>query len=990
MATRKAAKQAKSPPIAPTQAAATPTPTGAGAPPRVTIVGIGASAGGLEAYEKFFRHLPPVSGLAYVLVPHLDPAHASILTEILQRCTAMPVVEARDQVVVAPDQVYVIPPNRDLAVFHGMLQLSVPELPRGQRMPIDAFLRSLAEDQGERAVGILLSGTGTDGTLGLRAIVGAGGVTLVQDPATAKYDGMPASAVKAGYAGHAVPVEAMPAILLSVVSHRVTGTSQPAPPTAAAQSASGMNRVLLLLRSATGADFSQYKKSTIGRRVERRMAQHGLSDIEVYSRYLREHPAELKLLFRELLINVTSFFRDPDAFVTLKQDVLPQLLADKPDDFVIRIWVPGCSTGEEAYSIAIALREVMDEARREFKVQIYATDLDDEAIRVARGGVYPPNVAADLTPERLRRFFTKDEAGYRIKKDVREMVVFAIQNVIKDPPFTKLDLVSCRNLMIYLEPELQNRLIPALHYALKPGGVLFLSPSESIGNHTDLFKPLNRKWKFYSAVGAPVPARAATTSDAPWGAGDGGNEQGVVVTTAKEINFAELTRRTLLTTWAPASVLVDVNGTILFIHGETGKYLRPAPGQPTHNILEMAREGLQGELRSLLQRSATLGTSTAELEVVVKTNGDFQAVRVSARQLPDPGGHPGLLLLNFQDVVPATAGAPRARSRRAGHAEPSSRVDELERDLAYTREHLQATIEGQQSANEELKSTNEELQSTNEELQSTNEELETSKEELQSINEELSTVNAELQAKIEQLADMQNDMKNLLDSVSIGIVFLDQQLRIRRFTRDATRVYRLVATDVGRALADIKSSLPGDDLIVAAQKVIDSLAPCEHEVRAADGACYLACVQPYRTLDNVIEGVVMTFTDITQRVTASALEREALELAESIIATVRQPLLVLDADLKVVSANRSFCQQFQIAQSEVVGRILDTLGSGRWNIPELREMLESVLTRKQGVDDVEVTHEFPNSGRCRMMFSARKLANAGGKQPLILLAIEGA
>ncbi len=990
MATRKAPKQASSATIAPPPAATAPLPAGVADPPRATIVGIGASAGGLEAYEKLFRHLPPVSGLAYVLVPHLDPAHASILTEILQRCTAMPVVEAQDQVLVAPDHVYVIPPNRDLAIFHGMLQLSVPELPRGQRMPIDAFLRSLAEDQGERAVGILLSGTGTDGTLGLRAIVGAGGVTLVQDPATAKYDGMPASAVKAGYAGHTVPVEAMPAILLSAVSHRVTAASQPDPPTVATQSAGGMNKVLLLLRSATGSDFSQYKKSTIGRRVERRMAQHGLTDIEVYARYLREHPAELKLLFRELLINVTSFFRDPDAFAALKQDILPQLLADKPDDYVLRIWTPGCSTGEEAYSIAMALREVMDESRHEFKVQIYATDLDDEAIRVARGGLYPPNVAADLTPERLRRFFVKDEAGYRIKKDIREMVVFAIQNVIKDPPFTRLDLVSCRNLMIYLEPELQNRLIPALHYALKPGGVLFLSPSESIGNHTSLFKPLNRKWKLYSAVGAPVPARAATTSDAPWGARDGGNDQGVVVTTAKEINFAELTRRTLLASWAPASVLVDASGTILFIHGETGKYLRPAPGQPTHNILDMAREGLQGELRAALQRAATPGNSTSEREVAVKTNGDFQAVRVSVRQLPDPGGHPGLLLLNFQDVVPAKAGAQRARGRRAGHAEPSTRVDELERDLAYTREHLQATIEGQQSANEELKSTNEELQSTNEELQSTNEELETSKEELQSINEELSTVNAELQAKIEQLADMQNDMKNLLDSVSIGIVFLDEQLRIRRFTRDATRVYRLVATDVGRALADIKSSLPGDDLIVAAQKVIESLVPCEHEVRADDGTCYLARVQPYRTLDNVIEGVVVTFTDITQRVAAGATERQALELAESIIATVRQPLLVLDADMKVVSANRSFCQQFRVEQGDAIGRALYTLRGGHWDIPELREMLESILPRNRSVDDFEVTHEFPDSGRCRMLFSARGLARADGQRPLILLAIEGA
>ena len=433
------------------------------------IIGVGASAGGLESFEQLFRHVAPDSGMAFVLVQHLDPDHPSLLTEILQRATAMPVTEAQDQVVVMPDNVYIIPPNRDMVIFHGTLQLSVPEKPRGQRMPIDAFLRSLAEDQGEKSIAILLSGTGTDGTLGLRAIIGAGGVSLVQDPASAKYDGMPASAIGAGYATHVLPPEQMPQALLAVVRHTVIAP-QPSAAPATPSTTNGINRILMQLRSSTGHDFSLYKKSTIGRRIERRMAQHEIVDAEIYARYLKEQPAEMQALFRELLINVTSFFRDPEAFDALRNDILPPLLEDKAEGYVVRVWVAGCASGEEAYSLAILLRELMDETQREFKIQIYATDLDDDAISTARAGVYPPNIAQDITPERLRRFFIKEDAGFRVKKEIREMVVFAIQSVIKDPPFTKLDLLSCRNLMIYLEPELQNRLIPAFHYSLKQGG----------------------------------------------------------------------------------------------------------------------------------------------------------------------------------------------------------------------------------------------------------------------------------------------------------------------------------------------------------------------------------------------------------------------------------------------------------------------------------------------------------------------------------------
>jgi two-component system CheB/CheR fusion protein len=939
-----------------------------GAPAKFPIIALGASAGGLEAFEQFFRAVPADSGFAYVLVSHLDPGHASLLSEILQRSAAMPVVEVEDQTPVAPNRVHVLPPNRDMSIFHGVLLLSLPDVPRGQRMPIDAFLRSLAEDQGANAVGIILSGTGTDGTLGLRAILGAGGITLVQDPTTAKYDGMPVSAIEAGFASRVVAPERMPEVL-----HQLLASSLPrdAPVTPAG----GMSHILLLLRNSTGHDFSLYKKSTIGRRIERRMAQHEVTDLAVYIRYLKENPAEVRTLFKELLINVTSFFRDPEAFVTLKQDILPKLCAGQPDGYVFRVWVAGCASGEEAYSLAILLREMQEELwenrKQDIKIQLYATDLDDEAIALARTGLYPPNIAADVTPERLRRFFVKEDAGYRVKKDIREAVVFAVQNVIKDPPFTRLDLLSCRNLLIYLEPELQHRLLPTFHYALKPDGVLFLSPSESIGNHPELFAALSRKWKFYRAIHSANSARSMIASGLSWAASPGSKVTEETVKKPYEANFAELTRQMLMQSYAPASVVTDLKGNILFVHGETGKYLRPAPGQATLNVLEMAREGLQLELRNALHAEK----ATLNRPVRVRTDADLQPVSLSVRPMPSPEG---LLLISFQDLP---RDAPTRRRRPGAEAEPAPRVMELERDLAYTRENLQATIEEQQASNEELKSTNEELQSTNEEL-------ETSKEELQSLNEELVTVNAELQAKIEQLAGMQNDMKNLLDNIHIGTVFLDLNLRIRRYTREAVRAYRLIATDVGRPLADIKSNLEGVDVLADAQTVLETLVPRERELRGQDGEIFLVRVQPYRTLDNVIDGVVLTLSDISQRVRAEAAEREARVLAEAIVDTVREPLVVLDADLRVVSASRAFYLHFQSTPKETIGESLYEIGRRRWDIPELRDILENVLPGGHSFEDYVVDLTLPGSERRKYWLNARRVVGRDEARPLILLAME--
>ncbi|MCY2926881.1 MAG: ATP-binding protein [Planctomycetota bacterium] len=771
-------------------------------PGQFPVVGMGASAGGLEVFEQFFRFMPADSGMAFVLVSHLDPGHASMLTEILGRATRMPVTEAKDRMDVVPNHVYVIPPNRDMTIFHGKLQLRTPARPHGQRLPIDTFFRSLAEDLCERAVGMIFSGSGTDGTQGLRAIGGAGGVCFVQDPATARYEGMPASASQ--LATYVLTVDKMPSQLAACMK---LGRLAPAPAVPAPAILSVFGRIAQVLRTRTGHDFSLYKKNTVCRRVERRMAVHGIEKVADYAQYLQEHAEEAQLLFKELLINVTSFFRDAEAFAALARDVLQGMLVGKPENYVFRLWAPGCASGEEAYSLAILLRECMVKAQRNFKVQIYATDLDEDAIATARSGLYPPNIAADVDAERLRRFFTKEDGGYRVKRDVRETIIFAVQDVAKDPPFTRLDLVSCRNLLIYLEPELQDRLLLTFHYALKPGGVLFLSPSESIGPHTALFAPLVRKHKIYQVKPMGIPARSLATAGPAWYGLPPAHEPAAKLPAA---NVADLAKRVLLQSFTPPSVVIDVKGDILYVHGDTGRYLRPAPGQASLNVIDMARPGLQLELRTALRTAAQKKRLVLLKNLQIKTNGGIHGVDVSVRPLSEPSAPEHCLVVSFQDAGPAPAGkAPTAgaagkapRVSPAAAAKEARRLQELEDLLLHTKETLQANNEELQAANEELKSGNEELQSTNEELQSTNEELDTSKEELQSVNEELVTVNSELQSKNDLLMGIQNDLRNLLDNTEAGTIFLDDRLAIKRFTRQAARAYRLAASDVGRALGE--------------------------------------------------------------------------------------------------------------------------------------------------------------------------------------------
>jgi chemotaxis methyl-accepting protein methylase len=825
------------------------------------IVGIGASAGGLEALEQFLGHVPPASGLAFVIVQHLDPTHKGIMPELLQRATPMLVTQVKDKLKVRPNCVYVIPPNKDMSLLHGVLHLLEPEAPRGLRLPIDFFFRSLAQDLQERSIGVILSGMGTDGTLGLRAIKEKAGVALVQDPASAKFDSMPRSVIAAGLADVVAPVEALPDRLLAYLKH-APRPGQPNQPLEE-KTQSGLEKALIVLRAHTGHDFSLYKKSTVYRRIERRMGLHQIDRIAAYVRYLQENSQEVELLFKELLIGVTSFFRDPATWEQLAAHGLPTLLANRPSGGMLRAWVPGCSTGEEAYSLAIVFKEALDQLRPpgNFSLQIFATDLDRDAVDQARQGVFPANITADVSAERLRRYFSKDDSGYRVSKEIREMVIFAQQNLIMDPPFTKLDLLTCRNVLIYFDQELQHKLLPLFHYSLNPGGVLLLGSAETIGTFTDLFTPVDAKVRLFRRtdsvrsipVDFPVTFTAARAGAAPAQA------------PALPVNLQGMADQLLLQRFSPPAVLVNHEGDILYVSGHTGKYLEPAAGKANWNIFAMAREGLRYELanafQKVLRHKEAADHPLTLRNIVVGTNGGTQTVDVTLQALNAPEALHGTVLIVFTDVAPAAPPLPASRGKTA--SAQSLRLQTVERELQRALEEVQTTREEMQTSKEELKSMNEELQSANEELQSTNEELTTSKEEMQSLNEELQTVNAELQAKVNELSRTNNDMKNLLNSTNIATLFLDGTLRVRRFTSQALQLIKLIPGDVGRPVTDLASDLVYPELAEDALEVLRTLMFIEKPIATRDGRWFAMRLMPYRTLEDRIDGLVITFTDIT-------------------------------------------------------------------------------------------------------------------------------
>jgi two-component system CheB/CheR fusion protein len=847
-------------------------------------VGIGASAGGLEALTQFLSNARADSGIAYVVIQHLDPTLKGMMPELLQRVTAMQVVQVKDNSKVRPGFVYVIPPNKDMSILHGRLHLLEPVAPRGLRLPIDFFFRSLAEDQHELGIGVILSGMGSDGTLGLKAIKESAGLVLVQEPASAKFDGMPRSVIEAGLADFVAPAEELPGKLVDYLRHMPRIGRSEAP--LEEKTLSALDKVIILLRSKTGHEFTLYRRSTLYRRVERRMGIHQIVQIGAYVRYLQENPQELDILFKELLIGVTSFFRDKASWERLERKALPALLASRKAGSVLRAWVAGCSTGEEAYSLAILFKETLrrDRSKRNFSLQIYATDLDRDAIDKARQGFFPANIAVDVSPSRLRRFFAKEEAGYRVSKEIRSMVVFAPQNLIMDPPFTKLDIFSCRNLLIYLTPELQRKLIPLFHYILNPEGLLFLGSSESTGSFANLFAPVAARERIFRRCEWPLqddqadfpgvfaPASGRRPKDAP-------------VSQRTAASLQSLADQVLRTRYVPPSVLVNKQGDIVYISGRTGKYLEPAAGKANWNIIAMAREELRQDLTIALQRTNRSKEPVAIHGIRVGNGPERRIVDVLVQALQEPKELLGMVLVVFSDADSEVGSRPDDEKGKA--RPPSARRGHLERELRYARDEAKTNREEMQSSQEELKSMNEELQSTNEELQSTNEELTTSKEEMQSLNEELQTVNAELQSKLDELSSSNNDMKNLLDSTEIATVFLDNGMRVRRFTIQAKSIFKLIPGDVGRPITDLASSLLYPELAVDAQEVLRTLAISEKSVGTADGRWFTARIMPYRTLDNRIDGVVITFANITTAKKLEASLRDRHKLLEA--ASAQQP-----------------------------------------------------------------------------------------------------
>jgi two-component system CheB/CheR fusion protein len=821
----------------------------------IRIVGLGASAGGLEALEQFISNVPPATGLAYVVVQHLDPTHRAMLTELLQRSTAMPVREATDSTRVEPDVVYVIPPNVELTVAGGRLHLAEPAQPRGRRLPIDVLFCSLARDQGERAIGVVLSGMGSDGTVGLQAIKAQAGLTLAQAPSSAQFDSMPRSAIDAGACDIVARAFELPQrILLIAAKSAFTALRSVGPEEGSERS---LNEILGLLRERSKHDLTLYKVSTVKRRIERRMGVHGFNTLAPYERFVRENPQELDLLFKELLIGVTSFFRDPPVWQELTDRVLPDLLARRTAGVGLRAWVVGCSTGEEAYSLAMAFREAADAQSTPdaWKLQIFATDLSADAIAVARGGHFPATIAADVTPERLGRFFHAEGDGYLIHKEIREMILFAQQDVILDPPFTRVDILSCRNLMIYFNAALQQRLLPLFHYVMRPGGVLVLGGSETVGRSASLFSPLDQKLRLYLR-GAATSAIANVDFPVKRSLSMRASAQESNVSHPLKSNLQALADHVLLQEFSPAAVLVNEQGDVVYISGHTGKYLEPAAGKANWNIHVMARPAIRTQLAAAM-RQALHERKTVELHDLKPEENARFTLDLTVQPLREPTTPEGLILIVFRDVAVPSA-AKRRRSRATGSADSAD-----SEALARAHEEIRALRQEMHASQEELQSANEELQSTNEELQSANEELTTSKEESQSMNEELQTINVELHLKLEDLALAQSDMQNLLNSTDIATLFLDNELNVRRFTEHMSRIVQLREGDIGRPLSDLASTLIYPQLHADAKDTLRTLVFSEKQIATIDGHWYTVRIMPYRTVSNIIQGVVITFVDIT-------------------------------------------------------------------------------------------------------------------------------
>ena len=879
------------------------------------IVGIGASAGGLEALEQFLSNVPLNSGMAYIVIQHLDPTQKGFLTELLQRITKMEVHLAEDRMTIAPNCVYVIPPNKSMSILKRRLLLFEPIEARGLRLPIDFFLRSLADDCKELAVGLILSGMGSDGSTGIKSIKENNGIVLIQEPSTAKFDSMPRNAIDSVLPDIVAPANELPARLIEFLKFTPSVISDQAPEI---KDKSALEKILILLRLQTGNDFQLYKKNTVYRRIERRMGVHKIEKIITYVHFLQENPKEVEILFKELLIGVTSFFRDPLIWDKMAETIIPDLISKQKNTTILRAWVPGCSTGEEAYSLAIVFKEALEKLRPSARIslQIFASDLDIEAIETARKGFFASNIISDVSADRLNRYFSKTEDGYKINTEIREMIVFAQHNLIMHPPFTKMDIVTCRNVLIYMEPELQKKLFGVFYYSLNPGGTLLLGNSETPGSQGSLYNTVDLKLKIFTRALNPAnpdlldfPSSYSRTktliteNQMP--------EKSVV-------NIQTLADQLLLQHFSPAGVLVNENGDILYISGRTGKYLEPAVGKANMNIFAMLREGLRTEFPSAFRKSIVKKEAVELHNVKIGTNGTTHIVNVKIQWIEKPVPLLGTVMIIFTDVseIPES----KSQLKKGTKSLSTIREKELEEEVQRLRDEIQNTIEEMQTSQEELKSTNEELQSANEELQSTNEELTTSKEEMQSLNEELQTVNVELQSKVDDFARVNNDMKNLLNSTDIATLFLDRELNIRRFTNQATKIFKLIKSDIGRPFTDQASDLIYPGLAEDAMEVLRTLVFIQKQIPAKDGRWFTIRIMPYRTFDDRIDGLVITFINVSDFKDVERRLTKAEKMLTLLLSSSNDILIRLSVEGNMLDFNPKAEKFFEIRSKEVINR----------------------------------------------------------------------
>lgn len=958
------------------------------------IVGVGVAAGGQQALLQMFESMPETTGMAFVVIQHQAAKNDSALAGLLAKVTSLAVIEAEDGTVVRPNYIYVIAPEAELTVARGVLTVRPKNSGVRRYTSIDIFLKSLAEYKGSKAIGVVLSENRADGSSGLKEIKAAGGFTFVQKPQSAGYEDMPLSAIATGIVDFVLTPPEIAGEILRISRSRIIASPITEARELFPDGGGILDGIIGLLRKVSGINFAEYKQLTVKRRILRRMVLHKLDKLEEYAAYLRQNGAELAALQQDMLINVTNFFRDPQAFDTLKTTVFPLIVSNSISNAAIRLWVPGCATGEEAYSLAIALLEFLEDNNLNRPIQIFATDINEMVIEKARAGIYPKSIMTDVSLARLGRFFVEVEQGWQVSKTIRDICIFARQDMGQDPPISRVDLISCRNVMIYFGPALHKRMFPMFHYALNPGGFLILGASESIGIFADLFDLGDKKYRIYTkkAVATPLMSDVANAEHAASAQindkDDQGNPGG-----GSWLDIQKEADRIVVNKYAPPGVIINSKLDIIQYRGRTGVYLEPAPGMPSVNLLKMARDGLFLALRAAVNQARKENVLVRKEGLHVMRNGYSLPVNVDVVPINGSFQKGEYFLVLFRDAVSQhlSEGNPdRCTQVRQDFykVEDPGEILGLKQEIAATKEYLQSIIDQHEAANEDIRYANEEVQSSNEELQSMNEELETAKEELQSTNEELMTLNEELRTRNMELSQVNDDMLNLLRSISIPVLILSSDLRIRRFNSIAEKAFNLISTDVGRPISNIKPNIDIPDLEQASLEVIDTLNSKEQEVQDRWGHWYSMQIRPYKTVDNKINGVIISFADINTVKKSFEVVQEAREYAEAIVETVRHPLIVLDADLRLKTANKAFYQTFRLTAEEMTGQSVFPMKGGQWDIPELSTLLTDILEYDTAFEGFAINCDFPDIGKQTMLINARRIVDAHNKTKRILLAFE--